>query len=181
MAEGNYDQAKRCFSVAASREPCPSEVYTYRGNAYLELEQFDRSLMDYQEATSRNPEAWDAWASMALAYAGIDEPLRALHAAEKACALKPGDARVLLNRATVNEALGNLDAVISDLEMASQDNQLQQVVLLRLALAYTASSRDALADGTLSRFRDLFGELPNGFLDHINKMKSQRSQYRPKS
>jgi tetratricopeptide (TPR) repeat protein len=68
MANGNYDQAIRCFEKAIEVEGKFPEAYCQRGTAYYEKGDYDRAVPDFDKAIELNPEFAEAYCNRAIVY-----------------------------------------------------------------------------------------------------------------
>src|SRR5713101_3086141 len=110
-----------CSAVIASgRESGEklSRVYYDRGLAFLDKNQLDPAIEDFDEAIRLNPKDADAFNARGDAYRGRKDPFRAIADYDQAIELKPNDADAFNNRGNAHGNEKEYDLAIADYDQA---------------------------------------------------------------
>ncbi|MBP1928894.1 tetratricopeptide (TPR) repeat protein [Methanolinea mesophila] len=90
--------------------------YTNRGITYLALGNYTAALSDGQASVALDPSFSDAYALVALAYLGLDQPAKAQESMDQALALFPDSPSYWHYQGRIALAAGNCTLAISSLE-----------------------------------------------------------------
>ena len=81
-------------------------AYNNRGNAYLNLNQYERAIQDYNKAIQLNPNYFEAYNNRGWAYYCLKKYQQALKDFDKALELNPNNNQVKNNREACLKAMG---------------------------------------------------------------------------
>ena len=102
--EGHPDAPARARAVG----------YYDRGNAYMDLNQWNEAIADFSQAIEIDPRHASAYQNRAFVYAMINDAEHASADASKVIELEPKNAKAYKIRGLSEEALGKWDAAIAD-------------------------------------------------------------------
>ena len=111
-----YDSPDEAISdlVSISPEPQFAKSYKYRGDAYLELAQYDRALADYAQAISLNPNYVEAYRSRASYYLDSGKIDQALADYTQIIAINPQDISAHKIRGRISGSSKEYDTALAD-------------------------------------------------------------------
>jgi Flp pilus assembly protein TadD len=159
--EGKYDDAVQAYTRAIISGTLSPEAlavtFNNRGVAYGELGDFDRAILDYNEALGLRPEDTTSMRNLrvghvkrGVAAANLGEQEQAIADFTKAIELDPSHFLAYLRRGQVLSERGELDRAIADLETAKElapDNtQAPQLLARARAMREQAEAAAATAD-----------------------------------
>ena len=163
-----YDSATEAITdlVSISPEPQFAKSYKYRGDAYLELAQYDKALADYAQAISLNPNYVEAYRSRADYYLDSGKVEQALADYTQIIAINPQDVsaykiRGRISTSSDDTALADFNKVIS-LSPESADayeyrgylyEELEKIAEARKDLEKAASLYQQ--QGNMERYREI--------------------------
>jgi tetratricopeptide (TPR) repeat protein len=113
-----------------------SQPVVYRGAEQLEGAAFDRTEKSLKAALAKRANDWRLYASLGDLYMAGNQIERAETFYEQALARKPGDARLLNDRAAAAYRLGKFDLSRRDLERAVAADSTRLEALYNLAVLY---------------------------------------------
>lgn len=114
---GQWQEAILLLDLAIEQEPENAQAYLRRGDAYLQLDDSEQALSNYDQATTIDPNLAEAYNAKGLLYFDRGEMQPALDNFAKAIELAPTYALAYRNRAQVQIALGNASAAALDLQI----------------------------------------------------------------
>ena len=89
-----------------------------RGNAYYEKRDYDRAILDYDQAIQMNPSYASAFSNRGAAYAGKKDYDQAIQNYDEAIRLNPGHADAFSNRGVAYARKGDYDRAIQNYDEA---------------------------------------------------------------
>ena len=161
--DGKYDEAVQAYTRAIISGQLGAEAlavtFNNRGVAYGELGDFDRAILDYNEALGLRPDDATSIRNLrvghvkrGVAEANLGERDKAIADFTKAIELDPSHYLAYMRRGQVQGDAGNLDAAVADLEKAQNlaPDNTQIVELLGKARQAQAGGRERLVRGELA-------------------------------
>jgi tetratricopeptide (TPR) repeat protein len=115
---GRSGDALVAFRRAAELDPTNSLCWFRIGQLYLDRQHYEQAAEALAASAALLPDHWVTQLSHGKALAGFGKHVLAIEAFTRAAELNPKSAAPLVQRAQCHEALGHLDAAISDLEAA---------------------------------------------------------------
>jgi len=116
LKNGNAYLAITNYTEAIRLNPNDAMAYMGRGNAYSEIENYDKAIADYTQAIRLNPNYADAYFNRGGIYlGGTGDYDKAIADYTQAIRLKPNDADAYFNRATAYGLLKDYNKAIADL------------------------------------------------------------------
>ncbi len=159
--DGKYDEAVQAYTRAIISGQLGAEAlavtFNNRGVAYGELGDFDRAILDYNEALGLRPDDATSIRNLrvghvkrGVAEANLGERDKAIADFTKAIELDPSHYLAYMRRGQVQGDAGNLDAAVADLEKAQNlaPDNTQIVELLGKARQAQAGGRAAASTAT---------------------------------
>lgn len=114
----DYLGAKEKFELAMALDPDYAIAYNYRGNAYADLGDNQKALLDYDQAIVLDPEYAVPYNNRGIAYYNLGEKQKALLDYDKASALNLEFASAYINRGNAHSALGENKRALLDYDKA---------------------------------------------------------------
>lgn len=100
--------------------PAASAALINRGNAWQDIENYNRAIADYTIALQSEPYAADAFLNRALAYYRMDDKERALKDFDQAITLGIRDAETFNNRGLLRASTRDVSGALADFQMATE-------------------------------------------------------------
>lgn len=91
-------------------------LYLQRGELYLQHEQSDSALVDFQHSLTLKPDTSAVYILLAEAYLNLDQYKKGMAAVDEFLKLEPDHLRGIHTRARLYETVGKLDAAARDFE-----------------------------------------------------------------
>lgn len=173
--EGKHLEAVQAFESALRKgvsDVKEEEVYTCLGNAYSELEEFEKSIAAHQRAIEINPDFHKAWVNLGVVYRRCDQFDDAERCYKKALELQPDYPALHASLGALYVFQGKYDEAVGHLEKAVALDKQLVVGWSNLAMAYAAVGRFSDAEAALKKAVML--GYPNGDLikSRIDGLKS---------
>ena len=108
------------YDSAIAAKPGNVELYCARGDAYAELQKFDKALADYDKAVSLKPNDPDLIIGRGYFYGSLGDLTSALADYDRAIALDPKNAMAYSNRGASYSKMGDVQRAIADYGLAIQ-------------------------------------------------------------
>lgn len=125
-ADGDYDTAINLYTkIIEEGDVAPHNLaatYYNRGNAYREMENYDKAIEDFTSAISLNPNYTKAYSNRGAVYTALERYPEALEDFTKVLDLSPGNALHHFNRGLVYHKMGRLDEALKDFDEAVKLN-----------------------------------------------------------
>jgi tetratricopeptide (TPR) repeat protein len=113
----NPKKAIEYLSNSIKLQPDKASVYNNRGNAYSDLDQYQRAIKDYNDAIRLKPDYADAYNNRGVAYSKLDQKQRAIEDYSQVIRLTPDDATAYNNRGLAYAHLGQHQRAIEDYDV----------------------------------------------------------------
>lgn len=154
QSAGKHAEAARAFETAIDKgvsEERIEMVYTCLGNAYNELEQFEKAVEAHRKALDVNPEFHKAWVNLGVVYRLSGNFIEAEKCYMRALELQPDYAELHASMGALHIFQGKYNQAVQHLEKATElDGQLP-VAWSNLALAYASVGKLTQADTALKK------------------------------
>jgi len=112
-----FERGIECYDESLKLEEY-AEAYNNRGNAYAELNEYERAIEDFSKAIELNPALAEAYNNRGLAYAELNKYERAIEDYNKAIELNPNDAEAYANIGIVYLKIRRYEEAARDLKRA---------------------------------------------------------------
>ena len=129
-----YDHAIDVLSSALTHHPDDPRALGLYGRTLVQVGQAEQAISPLEAAAARDPNVWETYAALAVAYGMVNQPEKADEANLHALAVSPGNPKVLNNMGLQAAMDGNLDGAIDLLERAAQHEDADIAVRQNLAL-----------------------------------------------
>lgn len=141
---------KRCTAYLSF---FPKDVlsYTSRANAYADLNQYEKALMDFNKSLEMDPKNAFAYSCRGDMFLKIKKTRQALIDFDSACQLQPKDAYYIARRANAHYFLNNIDKALEDCNLAIEiDEHLVIAYMFRYNIyLYLGEADKAEADAEI--------------------------------
>ncbi len=117
---GHSEEARDAFTKAIELEDDYAMVYYSRGEAYLDLGNYQQAIGDYSKAIELKPDFVEAYYSRGLSYVGLGDYQQAINDCTRAIELKPDFVEAYYGRGLSNVVLGNYEQAMADFKMAAR-------------------------------------------------------------
>ena len=114
LEKGNPKAAVRTLTQAINYNPNNSQAYQHRGNAYYDLEDYQKAIEDYTKAIQLNPNYINAYFNRGLARYDAEDFSGAIADYSKVIELQPQDADAYYKRGLAQYDLQNYQKAIED-------------------------------------------------------------------
>ena len=171
--EGTWEEAIAKYDETIRLDPEDGEAYFNRGEAYLNLGQYDLAAKDFEAAVKLDPEDAEAYFSRGIAYYNLGELDRAIQDYDEAIRLDPEDPEAHFNRGIAYFNLGEYTSAFDSYNAAIQLDPEDGEVYAHAALAGTLLGRDAEAEVFAEQAMDL-GIAPTLLEVVIEELKKRR-------
>ncbi len=148
QALAHFDDALDQISGNAQLLNNQDQIYLYRGNTYLSLDQYTQALADYTQAIHINPKNVNAYVNRGATYGGQRQTDKALADYTQAIQLDPKDVLAYYNRGTTYGDQGQYDKALADFDQAIQLDPKDAAAYNNRGFAYDKQGQTdkALAD-----------------------------------
>lgn len=123
VAKGDFEAAVEKFSKAIEAQPDMLDAYSFRGNAYSDLGQYQRALTDLDYVLQRSPDHHSAYYNRSIARMALGEKDLALTDLNRAIELSPEEAGYYLHRSIVHSFREEYDLALDDASKAIEFGQ----------------------------------------------------------
>ena len=114
VAKRDFNAAITCFSKAIDAEPRMLDAYSFRGNSYLDLGQYEMALRDLDFVLKINPNNHVALYNRSIAKMALGQDYLALVDVDLAIQLSPAEAGYYLFRSIVHSQRKEYDIGLQD-------------------------------------------------------------------
>ena len=114
---GRFSEAIADYTRAIELRPSIADNYFYRGETYMQLEEYDLAKSDFERALGLNPEMSGALGELAYIYTKSD-PLKAIEYADRALEYNDRNWRAYYSRGLALYAMHNYEAALEDAQSA---------------------------------------------------------------
>jgi len=115
---GNNEVAIKMLTEVIHTMPRRSDAYYHRGVAYMNLEQYDEAIADFNIANEANPHTALPLTGRSSAHAALGKLDEAIADLDKAIHLEPGEAMLYANRGQLYHQQNELELAQRDLDLA---------------------------------------------------------------
>ncbi len=114
------EQAIEYLNEAIKLRPDLAEAYNNRGNAYIDLKQYEQAINDYNEAIRLKPRYAHAYYNRALAYSDLGQHQQAIEDYTSVIQVKPEETSAYYKRGSAYFKLGNKELGCQDAQKACE-------------------------------------------------------------
>ncbi|OPX83652.1 MAG: TPR repeat-containing protein YrrB [Pelotomaculum sp. PtaB.Bin104] len=130
--EQNISEATKAIAL----NPADPKAYNNRGDAYLDLGQYEKAITDYSKAIELDPESAEAYLKRGLAYGKLGQYKKAITDYSRAIEMDPESAEAYLKRGLAYGKLGQYEKAITDFSRAIELDPKYAEAYLLSGLAY---------------------------------------------
>lgn len=123
VVKRDFEAAVDKFSKAIETQPEMLDAYSYRGNAYVDLGQYQRALADLDYVIQKSPDHHAAYYNRSTAQMGLGRTDLALADLSRAIQLAPEEPGYYLNRSAVHLVREEYDLALEDAAKAIEFGQ----------------------------------------------------------
>jgi tetratricopeptide (TPR) repeat protein len=176
---GDFDRAIALCNQALAMDIAPAEasiVVMRRGNVYLQKNEVDKAMNDYEQALRLDPGNAAAYVNRALGLERKGEREDALKDLSEALRLNPRDVSAYHNRATIFLTEGNLNGALSDFAKVIELDPKDSDAHVGRAAVYLRQNENDLA---IAECDLAIEQNPNSVIAYIERAKAhaQMKQY----
>ncbi len=130
--------------------PTCSAAYINRGNAFIEMGNYDRAIIDLDKAIEFEPNAADAYMNRAIAKSRMDDIYGAIKDYNKAISIGPVNDKMFMERAALKSGVQDITGAIDDISQAIKLNPHDKKYYNQRGIFYGMNSlfKNAVADFT---------------------------------
>ncbi|MCS6820402.1 MAG: tetratricopeptide repeat protein [Microscillaceae bacterium] len=159
MEEGKYERAIKDYNLLLLMYPNISSLYLYRGNAYFNLQQYEKAEEDFltaYELDSLNTEACNALGSLYYTLGLYEDAKRMLN---EALQIDKENISAYYYRSNVYQAEGKYDLALRDIETALKIKPQDEDLLRQKAVLYVNTQKYVQAIAIFEQFEKQKTEL----------------------
>jgi len=168
---GNNKNAILQLQSAYDQKPEDVEVVLQLGKAYLEENDPELTVEVVSPLTRDNPNMYEAWETVANAYAACGDLPKALEASHKASQINPFSIKPYLMSGKLNLAAGNLEKAYEQAKAALAQNKKDADAVLFLARVLHEKGEERQALATLETTHLCENVTAQTMIDHVNLVK----------
>ena len=120
LKAGNLEEAIPRLEQAVRRAPEQGATHYALADALTRTERYEAAIGEWRETVRLQPRRVAAWSNLGTVLGVVGRPLEARQALERAVALAPEDARLLVNLALIERRLGDEHAAAAHFAKASE-------------------------------------------------------------
>ena len=154
LNEGRYEEAAQALETSIQKGLSDQNLevaYTCLGNAYNELDEYEKAFAAYKKALKINPESYEVWVNLGIIFRLTDQLVEAEKCYMKALELQPDYAELHTSIGALYIFQEKYEQAVHHLEKATTLNKQLPGSWANLALAYATVGRFSEADAALKR------------------------------
>mmetsp|Transcript_10438 Transcript_10438/g.8974 ORF Transcript_10438/g.8974 Transcript_10438/m.8974 type:complete len:289 (+) Transcript_10438:148-1014(+) len=137
----NHKVAIKDFDAAIAIDPSEANVYFFRGNSKVSIEEYDSAIEDYYEAINLGAQDAAIYSWMGLAYQKNENQEKAAYYMDLAIQKDNKQELFYIRRSDLFYEMGNFAASIADLSQAQELDPSDPVILYKRGLSHYASKK----------------------------------------
>lgn len=154
LAKEQYAEGARHLEIALEKglsKEKPEVVYSCLGNAYNQMEEFEKAIRMHKKATEANPDFYEAWVNLGIVYRLTGDFAEAERCYAKAYRLEPDYAELHSSLGVLYTCQGKHRKAVQHLERAVHLDRQLASAWSNLAIAYASINEFGKAQAALKR------------------------------